>query len=89
VLPTLSLLFKYSFLQELLCYRADAPIIGYLLEHGSEREFASRFDEDGHCFGETSADLPIPKRLSWKLSNEVCLCLCVLVACAHNVIIIL
>ena len=66
-------LYKYSFLQKkLFCYRADAPIIGYLLEYCSVKEFAIGFDEDGHCFGATNADLPSPKCLSWELNEKVC-----------------
>jgi len=56
----------------LFCYRADAPIIGYLLEYCSEREFAACYDEGGHCFGDINADVPTPKRLSWELNDEVC-----------------
>ena len=52
-------------------HRADAPIIGYLLEFSSDMEHRTGYDGSGHALGSVNDGLPKPQRLTWELSEEV------------------
>ena len=58
-------------LTESLHHRADAPIIGYLLEFSSDIEYRTGYDERGHNLGSMNDALPKPQRLTWELNEEV------------------
>ena len=53
--------------------RADAPIIGYLLEFCAVRESKIGYDENGNCnsSGTETENLPKPQKLTWDLTEEV------------------
>ena len=46
--------------------------MGYLLEYCSDRENTIGYDDNGNCLGTVNDSLPKPERLSWDLTEEVC-----------------
>ena len=51
--------------------RADAPIIGYLMEYCNSVETRMSYAEDGHCNGELGTVLPpAPQRMNWDIPKE-------------------
>lgn len=51
--------------------RADAPIIGHMLEYCSNVEHTSdTYNEDGHCRGEATAKV-LPQRMKWEIPEPV------------------
>lgn len=55
--------------------RADAPIVGHMLEYicNLEEKRASEFyGPDGYCNGELNKLTPKPLRMKWELSEAVC-----------------
>ena len=51
--------------------RADAPIIGYLLEYCCNLEHIIRYRPDGHCHGDMQMVPPKPQRLEWEIPPQV------------------
>lgn len=52
--------------------RADAPIMGHMLEYICNAEaVANPFDETSNCAGEISDGIPPPQRMKWDISQAV------------------